>query len=432
MKLAIMKTVIKAGGTVFGGAVRDYWLHDRHAFDFYGVVARDGFSEGMGPGHMDALYKEQSFLPEYRGRHVIPVDIDANIHADQLDALVKGLEEQKFVVRKVFDREPCNYLPNLSLAPGEMRHIRYRVYPFRSPSRVFHNIMESMHSGFGFLFKSFVSNIVDTVGRVSDLLPKVMLDVMVCQVPRGQKQPVPPFANLDFECNGLLMRADGGIMVSPYIGHMHDPIGLHLKLTLILDDILNFRARLTRAPVSKQRLKKMLDKGFTVCGFHNFQYIESQAGEGEGEGESSESGSGSGLGSDSGSDSASDSGTSEMREAGGGGCCDKACQTENAEEPSETDALDATGNSYEGHCIICHAPVTGNHYKMFCCDARYHARCLRDACIKGSGAMLGTEKCVMCRRSILGLESDYKVLSDILDIKSRVAGQAPPGLEDVD
>lgn len=396
MKLAIMKTVVKVGGTVFGGAVRDYWLHDRHAFNFYRTVARDSFSDSMGPGHMDALYREQSFLPEYRGRHVIPVDIDANIHADQLDALVKGLEEQKFVVRKVFDREPCDYLPNLSLAPGEMRHIRYRVYPFRSPSRVFYNIMDSMHSGFGFLFKAFVANIVDTVGRVSDLFPKVMLDVMVSQVPRGQKQPTPPFANLDFECNGLLMRDDGGIMVSPYIGRSHDPIGLHLKLTLILDDILNYRARLTRAPVSKQRLKKILDKGFIICGFYNFQYIESV-----------EDSVGSGSGSDSNSSFGSDSSSDDA--------CNKACQTENPEEPTDDRHDD---NAYEGHCIICHAPVVGNHYKMFCCDARYHSRCLRDACTKGSGAMLGTEKCVMCRRTILGLEADYKVLSDILDIKN--------------
>lgn len=54
--------------------------------------------------------------------------------------------------------------------------------------------------------------------------------------------------------------------------------------------------------------------------------------------------------------------------------------------------------AYEGHCIVCHDEVPGGagHVKMRCCDARYHAGCLRLA----SERVYVSRACVMCRRPV--------------------------------
>ena len=82
MKTAIIRTVVAAGGTVFGGAVRDYWLHDHHASQFYASVknsaqniidAKEAPPDAtVSPAVVDALYNDAEYCNEYRGRTVMP------------------------------------------------------------------------------------------------------------------------------------------------------------------------------------------------------------------------------------------------------------------------------------------------------------------------------------------------------------------------
>ena len=53
---------------------------------------------------------------------------------------------------------------------------------------------------------------------------------------------------------------------------------------------------------------------------------------------------------------------------------------------------------YDGHCIACHERFGDNemHYKLPCCDARYHATCL-DASAK---QMVRKAKCILCNRAV--------------------------------
>jgi hypothetical protein len=50
--------------------------------------------------------------------------------------------------------------------------------------------------------------------------------------------------------------------------------------------------------------------------------------------------------------------------------------------------------NYEGHCIICHEDVPNLHFKMTCCDARYHGTCMR----KSLECSLQTDQCIMCKK----------------------------------
>ena len=55
--------------------------------------------------------------------------------------------------------------------------------------------------------------------------------------------------------------------------------------------------------------------------------------------------------------------------------------------------------AYLGICIICHDKVPDYHYKLSCCNARYHLKCLEDTCTKGRNAISLTQKCVVCKRT---------------------------------
>lgn len=50
-------------------------------------------------------------------------------------------------------------------------------------------------------------------------------------------------------------------------------------------------------------------------------------------------------------------------------------------------------NNYEGYCIICHENVPNTHFKMTCCDARYHTICIQ----KSIECSLQTGQCIMCK-----------------------------------
>lgn len=51
--------------------------------------------------------------------------------------------------------------------------------------------------------------------------------------------------------------------------------------------------------------------------------------------------------------------------------------------------------SYEGHCIICHESVPGVHFKLTCCDARYHGHCLKRVLELEHSPF--KQECIMCK-----------------------------------
>jgi hypothetical protein len=82
-------------------------------------------------------------------------------------------------------------------------------------------------------------------------------------------------------------------------------------------------------------------------------------------------------------------------------------------------------------CLICHGDLAGAHYKLDCCDARYHARCLERAGSLGQNPLKESETCPMCRQHREGLRGDMGVLSAILSVIPVVTdsdsdAEAPP------
>lgn len=85
----------------------------------------------------------------------------------------------------------------------------------------------------------------------------------------------------------------------------------------------------------------------------------------------------------------------------------------------------AVDGGYDGHCLICHErfDVGAAHFKLECCDARYHAPCLKDAAMV---KMCDTQRCVMCSRSVnaRALFVDVTILSPGKECES-FPGQEP-------
>jgi len=73
-------------------------------------------------------------------------------------------------------------------------------------------------------------------------------------------------------------------------------------------------------------------------------------------------------------------------------------------------------DGYEGYCIICHGTLERVHFKIRCCDGRYHGKCLQAAMTQGECAMRLTNKCILCKCVVPTTESNLPYLFSKYDI----------------
>ena len=399
LKVAVMQAVTESGGMVFGGAVRDYWIHDQNAAAFYenvGEIAK-GIAGGAGAGAAAAgvegvaaaaapedsvmrsvvcsLYNDAGFMPKHRGRCVMPYDIDAYIHETRLKDLLFALRLARFGVTLISDTDPHDYIPHTTLLPGQVRHQRYRIYgfPTSAAGRIRQAINDQIPLGFRAVFEGVINEFYRNLKETLPVFPSVAVDLMVSHVPlpagtifasgllsAAAGQPMPPFANLDFECNGLVLTRDG-IALSEHlkshiVGARDNPMRQQREIQRILKETLEWKARLAQPEPAAHRVRKMVRKGYRIVGF---KYV---------------------------------------REAAGAA----------AAPPAAADGAN--------RCLICHGDLVGAHYKLDCCDARYHARCLERAGSLGANSIKESETCPMCRQYREGLRGDMGVLSAILSV----------------
>lgn len=326
-KRDVMEEVVLAGGTVFGGAVRDWYIHDHYAAKFYEAA-----------GEEDAYrYGDAEFLPEFKDRLVCPNDIDAAIPATAVEGLIATLRKQGFMVACKFRRDAKRYLPNLRIDEGEVMHHRYDIRYVKK------NMFAQIRSGFPAALleePAFAAVLMEAATRAEALFDgqthkcAFHLDLMATP-PEFQMEP--PFGALDFECNGLLMNR-AGMRLSKELTRLtvRNPMAYHRRYEQVMKDILARKANIVsrgNEDVPQYRVEKMLKNGWNITKFLTVKYM-----------------------------------------------------TGAGDEPP-----------YDGYCIICHEDVGAQHYKMRCCDARFHSKCLLDAMQKGDASMEATGKCVMCK-----------------------------------
>ena len=329
-KRDIINAVIEAGGKVFGGAVRDWLIHDHYAKCFYEYIE----TKYQKPDNeINRLYMDPEFMPETNKRLTLPNDIDATINYADLGKLYRNMNEQNFTWRRVFNRDAIEYLPNLEVAAGDVRHMRYEITMI--PLNLKTAIMKGFPNMLIGLMDEAIQAFKETFERITGLIKPIILDLMVVTIPSELSLP---FGPLDFECNGLVASTEGIRLVDRAWDHSN-PMNYDTKYRAITNDILNKCARISSiSNIAKSengnlnyRMSKMLSKGWTIEGFSNITRIP---------------------------------------------------------EAKATDGI----------CVICHGDISDGHYKMKCCNLRYHLTCLVAAMQTGPTSMINTHACFMCKR----------------------------------
>jgi hypothetical protein len=342
VKKEVGSVVLDAGGTIFGGYVRDSILHDHYAQLYY---------ENATPKEeRDKRYNDPTFFPEYKERTLLPDDIDCYFPTyNHLKHFESYLVQHKFCFKRIFTRtDAAEYIPRLSKLKNQLTHIRYKV-SIVNPNKLslirmlmIQNIPASargeVSDDINIMLDELATKLVDT--------PSVQIDALIAADPAITLSP--PFGELDFECNGLVLTKHG-LSLADDLKDKQTPnafIADINKLARIHAAILKKEARLVNGNITdKYRVTKMKIKGWTIL---------------------------------------HDDFTSILK-----------CLPQETEPPT---------------CIICHQTCESNCLKLKCCAAHYHPQCLIEAATKGTAAMAITKTCIMCKRHVNSIKTDISIL----------------------
>lgn len=374
LAMDVVDKIINKGGTIFGEAVRDIYLHDSHTTRFYEAEEYTTRIIDQNATCAD-VYNDRAFLPQFAGRFTIPPTIDAMIHVSKYDSLIKALKE-KFTITHVSTVGTIN-------GNARIEHVRMNLVPISTHglTRVIERYITDQlpgESAPGSAFSEAIFTFIDNIHNTSlSDLPCIKVDVYKSFVPLNKKQleyPVNTFIN--FICNGLLLDANG-IRLSSYLITAFNLDGMFKRtrfLQVVLSEIADKIARCivygfdeALSDVSDAYIQKMLTGKWEISyDYKNFCMIK---------------------------------------------------------------------DKYDGHCIICHekfadadggAAAVRPHYKMTCCDARFHEKCMMLALTNGSVCMTQKQECMLCNATLFSINSDSHILNAIISKKRSVLYPAPP------
>jgi hypothetical protein len=219
------------GAKIFGGAARDYIIRDLAVKKF--IQAEHDFADYGNPEVQPDTYADRLLLPK---------DIDILVTEHQADCIQRSLK-RKYIVE---EREVVH---QYDIDPEKLRHIRIVLKPIRVDS--IYCILKTL------LGAETAFHIVAPDEIKIDML--VILGTQQVSLPIGQ----------DFLCNQVAII--GGnfnrLKVIPLGDYAGDEgiLTEHENMSAILDDIKEKRARILNTEVPFFRMKKMKDKGYTIC-----------------------------------------------------------------------------------------------------------------------------------------------------------------------
>ena len=219
----VVDAAIENGGTIFGGYVRDFIIHEHNAKKFFEEVDDD------------ISYTDPSVSPDtYEGRMLVANDIDIHFKTDA----------QFFAFRKELNRR--------SFSVGQRRR-RFGGYMTRHCWTLHLKLVLNIQGVSGSTSFCLLKNQMKDVERVipgSDFCVDVVVD----------NENEPPFSedSLDFGCNGLIMNASGISLCEQLSSDGRSAVGNFRLLQSIMDDIVKKRAYAMK--FDAYRWKKMDEK----------------------------------------------------------------------------------------------------------------------------------------------------------------------------
>ena len=222
---SIVAAAQKAGGILFGGAVRDKIVHDKAATEFYS----------------NCLAKEELYRCHYSDPSKDPLTAAGRLlQSEDLDIWFQNPSD-KVKFKEMLLANNMWHSNSTTSAPAAAG------YEFDEQSDL---LIEKMAVSYWAPIE--VMNFVP--------MPCIKVDMVT-----GPKGSAPPFGEIDFECNGLLLTAENEYKLMSSLVHKKTPKDKVLMLTSIISDIENKVTNMVSPTISKYRLNKLLDKGWTVA-----------------------------------------------------------------------------------------------------------------------------------------------------------------------
>ncbi len=265
---SIIGVIQSVGGYIFGGAVRDSIRHDIIAEEFYqccnqtdedGDAMRRLFAETYedieffhDPAfYPENLYQDPTYLPHLSDRFLVPNDIDCFMSSNSLEKLKSKFDKNSdFRMRTMFQRSLGVYMSDIKPSAVGLLITRLVLTP-----RV----------------RGILGGMISIIGDKSFYIDVIHKDVI--------KGIYPPFGNIDFECNSLLLTPTNDYMLSPHLTSKMflSPRQKLDKLQDIMDDIKDKRAVIVER-VPFHRASKMMEKSWEVAYYKDdYRYVDTNA-----------------------------------------------------------------------------------------------------------------------------------------------------------
>ena len=221
---------------IFGGYVRDTILHDYMAQQYYKHPSVCSLSSK----EKNIKYSDPNFLPEFKDRTLIAKDIDCFMSTDNIDKFEKLLNEKKLHVNIKKERDISNYITEKNM------------------------FLTYMEIGFD------ISPILETLLPFPLRKIFVSVDIVHCSSIMNKE---PPFNNIDFECNALIIDSSKQIRISTKLCNGSNiNKSIIYKLEYMLEIINGIYVKKTKAVsdnIDFLRIIKMTQKGYTLTGRDN-------------------------------------------------------------------------------------------------------------------------------------------------------------------
>jgi hypothetical protein len=230
--------VSECNGTVFGGYVRDFLRHENAAKKFYATNKGATIDD----------YANPEISPETSDRRLIPTDIDVHFRH------TKDYRKFRTELRGKFYQANVVQIENIYTDDTKVHHMKMNV----SMGLEIGQIVRSLQGiRTGVAREVLLPELTRCVEGMSIPTFSISIDILVSE------KSSPPFSDLDFECNGLVLTKDG-IGLCSELRRGLSPVGVHRTLMNIMTDIDRKIAVLVS--LKKPRWEKMANKGWDLGG----------------------------------------------------------------------------------------------------------------------------------------------------------------------
>ncbi len=262
----LIEIIQNSNGYIFGGAVRDMLLHNYNAEEFYLKISKDLLEElneteltesekdnkvsNWDLNDKPLKYNNPEIYPEYIDRFLYPNDIDCFMSLESKKIFLMMLRIHRLRFKEITKEEPLKiYMENIDNSNRRLKIQKFQV----------------------------TLDLEDLFISVMKFNPKEMpiINIDIITQDNYIRDFYPPFGEVDFECNSLLLTPTNNYILTPHLNLEINTAKHKLyKIQQIIKDIENKTAKVINNKVPLYRVDKMKKNGWKIiANFKDKSYI---------------------------------------------------------------------------------------------------------------------------------------------------------------